>query len=82
MHKHMYVCMHTVSVPIGRVHDEDAPVTAARRSPGPLDVRDEERQVLLGQLGVQLALERHRVEARVAVVAGRLVLNGGDVRTL
>lgn len=59
---------------IGRVHDEDSAVPSARRPPGPLDVRDEKRQVSLGQLGIQLAAEGPRVEARVAVVAGRLVL--------
>lgn len=59
---------------IGRVDDEHAAVPSAGRTPGALDVRDEEGEVLLRELRVELATEAPWVHAGVTMVAWRLVL--------
>lgn len=59
---------------IGRLDDEHAAVPSAGRTPGALDVRDEEGQVLLRELRVELATEAPRVHTGVTVVARGLVL--------
>lgn len=64
----------TVRVTVRRVEDEHASVPPASLPPIALDVGDEEREVLLRQLRVQLAAERHWVSSSITVIAWSLIL--------
>ena len=56
--------------------NEDPTIATACRAPGALDIRDEKGKILLRELGVKLAAERRGIGARIAEVAGALVLSG------